>query len=119
MEKYNIINLGFVNNIKKTILSKQYVISPTLYGSGIRLKVLEALSLGKMVFVTDIDYTMSHLFEDKVNIIHYKDANDFYNKYIQINNDIDLQEKIMCNAKQLIREYFSWNRYIERADILK
>lgn len=50
LNSFNIFNLGFVDNVQETILSKKYVVSPTLYGSGLRTKVIEAMGLGKPVF---------------------------------------------------------------------
>lgn len=114
LAKYNIVNLGFVDDIKKTILSKQFVISPTLYGSGIRLKVLEALSLKKVVFVSDIDYEMASCFKDMENIVHYSNFEDFYSKYQRLKNDKSLCDKIEQNAYNLVSEFFNWNRYVEK-----
>ncbi len=115
-KQYNIINLGFVNNIKNTILSKQFVVSPTLYGSGIRLKVLESLSLKKVVFVTDIDYTMVNCFKDMENIVHYSNANDFLQKYKMIKLNSELYSKISNNGYNLIINHLNWNEYIKRAE---
>lgn len=114
LDNNNVINLGFVNDIKKTILSKQFVVSPTLYGSGIRLKVLEALSLKKITFVSDIDYEMASCFKDMENIVHYSDFEDFYNKYQELKNDKSLCDKIEQNAYNLVPEFFNWNRYVEK-----
>ena len=114
LEKNNIINLGFVDDIKKTILSKQYVISPTLYGSGIRLKVLEALSLRKVVFVSDIDFKMASCFKDMENVVHYSDYDSFYQKYIKIKRENTYQQ-IADNGYQLINQYFNWDKYYSKA----
>lgn len=114
LNSLNIINLGFVDDIQKTIASKKYVISPTLYGSGIRLKVLEALRLKKIVFVSDIDYAMCRKFKDMENIIHYSNLNDFIEKYIMIENESNLYEKISNNCYNLAKELFSWDKYVLR-----
>lgn len=114
----NIVNLGFVDNIYEIIKSKKYFISPTLYGSGFRIKVLEGMALGKIVFVTDIDYSMSNLFKDMINIVHFSNFDDFYKKYTELTNNNNLQNSIMINASKLIKENFTWDKYVESADIL-
>lgn len=116
LSENNIINLGFVEDIKITILSKQYVVSPTLYGSGIRLKVLEALSLKKVVFVSDIDYNMIKYFRDMLNIVHYSNYEDFYNKYLKLKNDKILFDKIKKNGYNLSLKIFNWDNYIEKVE---
>lgn len=116
LSENNIINLGFVEDIKTTILSKQYVVSPTLYGSGIRLKVLEALSLKKVVFVSDIDYNMIKYFRDMLNIVHYSNYEDFYNKYLKLKNDKILFDKIKKNGYNLSLKIFNWDNYIEKVE---
>lgn len=110
----NIINLGFVNDIKRTILSKQFVVSPTLYGSGIRLKVLEALSLKKVIFVSDIDFEMACCFKDMGNIVHYTNCDSFFEKYTKVKIE-RLYNQISENGYALIDKYFSWDKYIEKA----
>ena len=116
LEQNNIINLGFVDDIKRTILSKQFVVSPTQYGSGIRLKVLEALSLKKVVFVSDIDYEMAQCFKDMENIVHYTDENDFYQKYKTIYNK-DLYKMIAKNGYGLIYKNFNWDLYTKNVNL--
>ena len=111
LTEHNIINLGFVDDIKQTILSKQFVVSPTLYGSGIRLKVLEALALKKVTFVSDIDYKMASCFKDMENIVHYTNFEDFYCKYLKLKEDNSLCDKIKKNGHKLISEIFSWDKY--------
>lgn len=116
LEQHNIINLGFVDDIKKTIISKQFVISPTQYGSGIRLKVLEALSLKKIVFVSDIDYKMAKCFKDMENIVHYSNAKDFADKYKMIKENPDIYSQIPQKAQNLVKEYFNWDKYAQKAE---
>lgn len=111
LEQINIINLGYVEDIERTILEKKYYLSPTYYGSGLRIKVLDGLSLSKLVFVTEIDYNMTHFFKDMENIVLYKNSNDFYNKYVQMENNPDLYNSIKKEGHYLIK-YFSLDNYV-------
>ena len=76
------------------------------------------MALGKIVFVTDIDYSMSNLFKDMINIVHFSNFDDFYKKYTELTNNNNLQNSIMINASKLIKENFTWDKYVESADIL-
>lgn len=112
LRSYNIINMGFVENVRNAILSKKYFVSPTLYGSGIRLKVLEALSLKKVVFVTEIDYSMVKNFDDMKNIVLYRNPDEFIKKYEILEENQDLiHEKIAKNGQKIISEELNWERY--------
>lgn len=115
LNSLNIINLGFVEDIQKTIASKKYVISPTLYGSGIRLKVLEACALNKIVFVSRIDYDMCKYFKDMDNIVLFENEQDFINKYEKLINDKNLQLKIQQNVGEIAKQVFSWESYVQKA----
>lgn len=114
LKNHNIINLGYVDDIQKTIMSMKYVISPTLCGSGIRLKVLEGLSLKKIVFVSDIDYNMAKCFKDMNNIVHYNDFESFYDKYKKIQTNNELYNAISLNGFNLKEKYFNWDNYAEK-----
>ena len=114
LNKLNIYNLGFVDNIKKTIRSKKYIISPTLYGSGIRLKVLEGLSLKRPIFVLDTDFLMCKKFKDMENIVHYSNIDNFSNKYLLLENNTDLYNKICNNGFLLAKEVFNWDNYVKK-----
>ncbi len=115
LEQLNIINLGFVDNIQKTISQKQYVVSPTIAGSGIRLKVLESCALGKTTFVSKIDYQMCKHFKDMDNIVLFENKNDFTKKYEQLSLDLELQKHIQSNAKNIAKQVFSWGNYTKKA----
>lgn len=112
LKQLNIINLGFVENINKTIITKEYFISPTYIGSGIRMKVLHALALGMITFISEKDYNMIKYFRDLENVVLFKNSQEFLNKLKVLEND-NLKENIMKNAKNLISEKLNWNNYIK------
>ncbi len=80
LNSYNIISLGFVENINEVIRTKEYFLSPTIIGSGIRLKVLHAMSLGMVTFLTDIDYKMVEYFKDMENVVLFRNYEEFLEK---------------------------------------
>ncbi len=111
LKKLNIHNLGFVDNIDEVILSKQFFISPTIIGSGIRIKVLHALSLGIPVIVTRIDYSMVRYFKDMENIICYDCKDDFIEKIALLQKNLSMYDSIGSNAHLLMTNKLSWSVY--------
>lgn len=114
LNRLNIINLGFVDDINITIRTKKYFISPTFFGSGIRLKVLHALSLGMPVFLTEIDYKTVKDFKDMENVILFRNAEEFENKLKQIENNQDIYKNISINGQKLIYKKLNWNEYSKK-----
>jgi len=109
----NIIDLGFVDNIEEVIKEKKYFLSPTKVGSGIRLKVLQALALKKVLLVSEIDYNMVSYFKDIENIILFRDYGEFVDKFLMLENDDNLCRDICNNAYRLIEDHLNWNKYVE------
>jgi glycosyltransferase involved in cell wall biosynthesis len=114
LNDYNIINLGFVNDINQTILDYKYVLSPTLIGSGLRLKVLNGTACGKPVFLTPLDLSTCKVFKDMENVVCFNSAIDFIEKLNILENDNDLYLKISKKAIETIKTYFNWNKYAEK-----
>lgn len=113
MNKLNIINLGFVNDIDKAIATKKYFISPTFFGSGIRLKALHALSLGMPIFLPEVDYKTVKYFKDMENVILFKNLYEFEKKLLFIDTNDSLYNTISQNAKNLIEDKLNWINYVE------
>jgi len=118
LKSYNIINLGFVDNINEAIKTKEYFLSPTIIGSGIRLKVLHALSLGMVTFLTDIDYKMVEYFKDMENVVLFRNYDEFLEKVIKLENSKVLKDNISVNAYNLIKDKLNWNRYAEKMSLI-
>lgn len=101
----NIVVLGEIDDAVQFMNSKSIMLVPLLSGSGMRLKIIEGMALGKAIISTSvgaegIKYTNQH------NIIIANTTDEFVNA---IEDLLDHPEKITFiggNAKQLIlREY--------------
>ena len=115
LNDYNIVNLGFVDDVNQTILDYKYVLSPTIIGSGLRLKVLNGMACGKPVFLTPIDLSTCKVFKDMENVVCFNSATDFIEKLNTLENDSKLYLKISNKAIETIKTYFNWNNYAEKA----
>lgn len=106
----NIINLGFVDDIDQTICTKKYFISPTYIGSGLRIKVLNAMAAGAVCFLTPLDAEMLSFLEDFNNIIKYNDFNDFHINLMRLESSDSLYNSISLQALRA-GTAFSWKDY--------
>ncbi len=110
----NIISMGFVEDINRTILSYKYVLSPTIFGSGLRLKVLNGMACGKPVFLTPLDLSTCKVFEDMKNVVCFNTKKDFLEKLLSLEEDKEMYLKISEMAIETIKTYFNWNKYAEK-----
>lgn len=106
----NIINLGFADNIEQTVDSKKYFISPTYIGSGLRIKVVNAMAGGAVCFLSPLDANMLSSFRHFGNIIKFNTFNDFYSNLIRLESDESLYNSISLQALK-VGTAFTWNDY--------
>ena len=113
LKKEDIHSLGFVEDINATITSKQIFISPTIMGSGVRLKILHAFSLGMPVICTSIDAKSLPYLKHRENVMVANTPGEWANAINELLHDQILREKISNNAKLLVMNYYNWDRYMK------
>ncbi|NVO03246.1 MAG: glycosyltransferase [Bacteroidetes bacterium] len=101
----NVIVIGEVSSSNEFMLSKSVMIVPLKSGSGIRVKIIEGMSLGKAVISTTvgaegIDYT------EKEDILIANNSGDFI-EAIQFLKEKEVLTKIENNAKILIETKYN------------
>jgi glycosyltransferase involved in cell wall biosynthesis len=111
LEQFNIRLLGFVKNIDEELCKHKYVISPTIMGSGLRLKILHSMASGKVVFATGYDVKTVKVFKDMENIVEFNSSVEFIEKIKTIEGNKSLFNILSRNAVETIQNYFDWNQY--------
>lgn len=101
--------LGFVEDPLPIIETSNVFISPILSGGGTKLKVLEAMALGKPIVTTPvgaegIDGRSGEHF------IVADGAEPFAESVCEILNDRSLQKKLAEKARELAEEKYDWSR---------
>lgn len=96
---------GFVNDAKEFINSHDIMIVPLLSGSGMRIKIIEAMALGKCIVSTTkgaegIQYT------DKKNIWIADSANEFILALNKLKNDPQLVMQLGAEARLLVENKY-------------
>jgi succinoglycan biosynthesis protein ExoO len=89
--------IGFVDSLDEFYLRQTIIISPLRYGTGLNMKIVEALSYGKVIVSTS---TSIQGFEDKSPFITANASSDFAKCVIEIlENDTDrLNREVKISA---------------------
>ncbi len=100
--------LGFVDNIQQTVCEHHVFVVPLRIGSGTRLKILEAMALGKAIVSTSIGAEGIDISHDK-NILIADDPKSFADQIGKLFVDEQKRKKIEISARQLAQEKYSWD----------
>ena len=102
----NLIIEGVVKNAESYMKQKSVMIVPLFSGSGIRIKILEGMSMGIPIISTSkgaqgIEYV------NKKNILICDNEFDFIKSIKKIQKDKNLFDKISKEGEKLIKTHFS------------
>ena len=112
-EKDGVRVLGEVPDAMYFIASKQINIVPLLSGSGIRVKIIEAMSVGKVVVTTTIGAEGIGC-TDGVNVLIADTPEQYVDQLYRCVSDPAFRQEIGHHAVQLIAECFSSKQLTER-----
>lgn len=101
----NVIFEGEVADAYQFINSKSIMLVPLFSGSGMRIKIIEGMALGKSIVTTPIGAEGIGISANE-NIVIAKDAAEFVSKISQLVEDQVFYEKIGRNAIEFILEKF-------------
>lgn len=102
----NVEYLGEIDDANAFINSKSVMIVPLLSGSGMRIKIVEGMALGKTIITTTIG-TEGINTTNGENILIANNPDEFLNCLYKIHNDKDLHDKISKNAIDFVNKYFN------------
>jgi polysaccharide biosynthesis protein PslH len=100
-----VVYLGEINDAYDFINSKAIMVVPLFSGSGMRIKIIEGMALGKPIVTTDIG-TEGIPNENGHNIMIANDADQFIESISRLINDRTLFDEISRNAIGFIQEKF-------------
>jgi glycosyltransferase involved in cell wall biosynthesis len=105
----NVEMTGFVNDIRPFIESANLYLCPITDGGGTKLKILDAMSMGKVVIsdpiaAEGIDVT------NNLNIIFARNEEEFVEKIIWLLKNREVCQKIGDSARQLMRDVYDYQK---------
>jgi glycosyltransferase involved in cell wall biosynthesis len=106
LQEKNLIVKGWINDAKTFISSKNVMIVPLKSGSGLRVKILEAMAYGKCVITTSIGAEGIN-YQDQVNLIIANSVLEFESKINQLIDNPEKIKEIGKNARKLIEEQYN------------
>lgn len=107
IKKYpNVVLLGEIDDAAEFIKSKAIMVVPLFSGSGMRVKIIEGMTLGKAVVSTSIGIE-GILHQDKKDVFICESANDFINAIDILIKDKSIFTSISVNANKNIAKNFS------------
>ncbi len=94
-----------LENAKEFINSKSIMVVPSLSGSGMRVKIIEAMMMKKCVISTSVG-AEGLKFEHGSNILIADTADDFYRYILQCSTDRAFLNMIGENARNFVQSYY-------------
>ncbi len=104
-KQHNVKIVGEVPNAVDFINENKIMIAPLFSGSGMRVKIIEAMALGKVVIATDIAMEGIDV-EHKKNVLIADTADDFVQSINWCMENLSQLEVIGNNARKLIEEKY-------------
>jgi len=104
----NIIVPGYVEDVRPYISSAKIYICPIKNGGGTRLKILDALAMGKPLVATGFAVEGLDLVEEE-QYLRAENASEFKAQIIRLENDSKLCLKLALAGRQFVTERYSWD----------
>jgi polysaccharide biosynthesis protein PslH len=104
---------GRVDDVVPYYRQSSVCIVPLRAGSGIRLKILESMALGRPVVSTSLGCEGLDV-EDGTNIMIADSTEQFAEKTIRLLTDAALRDSIASNARQLVETHYDWDAIAHR-----
>ncbi|RMG78650.1 MAG: glycosyltransferase [Bacteroidetes bacterium] len=112
-EHSNVFLRGFVENLEEVMQDTRVMISPLVFGSGIKVKNLDALYRGIPLVTTGVGAEGLKL-ESNENCLIADNSEDFTQKVIMLLEKQPLWEKIKTNSRALARKEYTWHNELHK-----
>ena len=113
MKNKHVEVLGEVDDAKAFVADHNVAIVPLLSGSGIRIKIIESMALGKTVITTMVG-AEGILYNEDVNIIIAENKAKMAEAIRRINENPDMAVEIGKAARKLVEEVYDNRKITER-----
>ena len=105
----SVVVTGYVKDLRPYFSHAWVVVAPLLNIFGVKIRVLQAMAMGKPVVSTSM-VTSGIDVSAGENIILADDPREFAERVIELLNNEELRNRIGANARKLMEEEYSWER---------
>ncbi len=102
-----IIVTGFVNDVRDYIAKSSVFVVPLRVGGGMRIKILQAMSMGKAIVSTSVGAEGIKALPGQ-DLVIADTADGFAQSVIDLLLDRDRRQQLGKNARELIERQYSW-----------
>jgi sugar transferase (PEP-CTERM/EpsH1 system associated) len=99
---------GYVEDVRPYVAKSTVVISPDTLGTGIKNKVLEAMSMGKAVVTTKLG-AQGIAVRNREHLVVADTPSDFAKETLSLLTDRSTRATLGANARKLVEEQYSWD----------
>lgn len=103
---------GYVDDVKPYFNKSQVYIAPLFVGGGIRIKILEAMSMGLPVVATDISAEGIEATEEQ-GLIRANTIEEYVNQIERLFDNDKLRVQLGDNARRFIEEKHTWKSNVK------
>lgn len=101
--------LGYVEDLEPYFRSASVFVVPVLSGSGMRVRILEALARGVPMVTTPVGLEGVDA-EDGEEVLVADGEEDFASAVVRLAGDTDLQQRLAVNGRRLAVRLYDWRR---------
>jgi glycosyltransferase involved in cell wall biosynthesis len=111
----NVVVHGEVPSSVDFINSYSVLLSPMISGSGVRIKIIEAMAMGKVVLATSVSAEGSGAVDDR-DLLIANDKDSFIRQIHRLKTEAGLMNRLSQNAREFALEHFQNKKVIARSD---
>jgi glycosyltransferase involved in cell wall biosynthesis len=98
---------GYVKDVRPYLAKSTVFVSPEVLGTGMKYKVLEAMSMGKAVVTTTIG-AQGIPVRNREHLVVADTFNEFARETVSLLTDQRMRATLGANARKLVEEQYSW-----------
>jgi polysaccharide biosynthesis protein PslH len=98
---------GFVNDVRPHLAEAEIYLCPMRDGGGTRVKILDALAMGKAIVATTMGCEGIHVTPEK-NVLIANTPDEFVKQIRRLHDNPDLRRSLGQEARKLAVENYSW-----------
>lgn len=103
---------GRVADVQPYYRQSSVCVVPLRAGSGVRVKILEAMALGRPVVTTSVGCEGLDVV-DGTHLVIADDPHTFAEKTVQLLTDPEFRQHLVDGARKLVEQQYGWNRIAE------